>query len=112
MISRSRKGSLILDNQISNVINPIKEDYTTKYTRLTDDTIQEFIEARIAYIEGILNNIEKPKVTTEVKEPEETEEITLEPEPVENISDIEKDELQDIPKTEKHIITVKIEIVQ
>lgn len=106
MISRSRKGSIILDNQISNVVRPIQEEYTTKYTRLSEGVIQDFIESRLAYIENILNNLEKPEGVT-IEEPkeepkeEETSEETLEPEPVKNLSDDEKEELQAVPKTEK-----------
>ena len=105
MISRSKKGSLIIDNQISNVVNSVKEDYTTKYARLSDEAIQDFIEDRLSYINSILDSIEKPEeVTVEapVEEPkEETEEGTLEPDPVKNIPDEEKDILQEVPKTEK-----------
>jgi len=43
MISRSRRGSIVLDNGISEIINPVKEDYTTKYERLTPEVIQDFI---------------------------------------------------------------------
>jgi len=50
MISRSRKGSIVLDNQLTNVVNPIKEEYTTKYERLSEGVKQDFIESRIAYI--------------------------------------------------------------
>lgn len=108
MISRSRKGSIILDNQISNVVKPIQEEYTTKYTRLSDEVIQDFIESRLAYIENILNNLEKTEeVVVEAPKEEPEEEVkeepteTLEPEPVKNLSDDEKEELEDVPKTEK-----------
>jgi len=106
MISRSRRGSLVLDNQLTNVVNPIKEEYTTKYERLSEGVIQDFIESRLAYIENILNNLEKPEEVT-IEEPkeepkeEETSEETLEPKPVKNLSDAEKEELQTVPKTEK-----------
>jgi replication initiation and membrane attachment protein DnaB len=67
MISRSRKGSLIIDNQISNVLNSVKEEYTTRYDRLSDEVIKRFIDSRVSEIEGFLNSIEETK---KPKEPE------------------------------------------
>jgi hypothetical protein len=76
MISRSRKGSIVIDNQISNVVNAVKEDYTTKYERLSEDVVQAFREARIAYIEDMLNHIkeEEPATVEVTEEPGKEEE--------------------------------------
>ena len=98
MISRSRRGSLILDNQLTNVVNPIKEEYTTKYERLSDEVKQDFIESRIAYIQNILDSIKEEEKPEEVVIEEPTEEPTEEG--PKNIPDTEKEKLEQVKKME------------
>jgi len=99
MISRSRRGSIVLDNQLTNIVNPIKEDYTTKYERLSPEVIQDFIDGRTSYIEGLLESI---KPTEEPKEEEKTEEEEeeLEDPGEENNTEEEKREAEAVPLLE------------
>ena len=103
MISRSRKGSIVIDNQISNVVNAVKEDYTTKYERLGEDVVQAFREARIAYIEDMLSHIkeEEPttvEVTQEPETPGKEEEEPLEEPGIVNVPEKKKEEVQKVEK--------------
>jgi hypothetical protein len=108
MISRSRRGSIILDNQITEVVKGIKEDYTTKYERLTPEVIEQFIQDRLSYIEGILSSLEPETVEVEEKQEEEPkEEETQEEElPIENLPEKDKDEIVDIPPREQDLLKI------
>ena len=114
MISRSRKGSIVIDNKLSTIVNNVQEEYTTKYEKLSEENIKMFRDERLQYIEDLLASIkpeeivvEPSKPTTEeptkkeepIKKEEPTEEPAKkeEPEetpPVKNVSDVEKDKVQ------------------
>ena len=100
MISRSRKGSIVLDNQLTNTVNPIKEEYTTKYERLSESVIKDFIDARTDYLQSILDSIKEEEKSEEVVVEEPAEE-PIEEESPKNLSDDEKEKLEKVEKTKE-----------
>ena len=110
MISRSRIGSLVIDNgivikrnsmeePISGIVKPVQEEYTTVYQKLSPGVVKTFSNARLAYINNILESLEPEEITVEEKkEEEETEETeeTLEDERREADINIDPDKKETI----------------
>lgn len=85
MISRSKRGSIVLDNgivvkknsegeTISGIVTPVKEEYTTVYQKLSPGVAKTFSKQRLAYIDSILETLEPEEVTVEEEEKKEEEE--------------------------------------
>lgn len=58
MISRSRKGTIIIDNGLSKVIKNIKENFTGEATNIKQ-AINKFRQERLAQIEEALNRVQE-----------------------------------------------------
>lgn len=81
MISRSRKGTILIDRGLSNLVANIEDEFTGESTNIKS-AIEKFRQTRLQQIEQALANIE-PEQEEEVEEPEE--------EPTTNIEGTETD---------------------
>lgn len=86
MITRSRKGSVIIDNGLSKIIAGSKEEfYTTDAITLNSQSISEFTQSKLNYLNSLdltPRTIETPKVEVPTP-PEESEPIKIEAAPIE-----------------------------